>query len=64
VLWLRQAGTLTMISRNGAMFMGEEIRTLLPRYFTVFFDEIRDIAPDLADVLFVGVPPANNEHLN
>jgi hypothetical protein len=64
VLWLRQAGVLTMMSQNGAMLLSQEIRTLLPRYFTAFFDEMKDIAPDLADVLFVGVPRANDHHLN
>lgn len=64
VLWLCQAGTLTMMSQNGAMLMSNEIKALLPRYFTMFFDEIKDIAPDLADVLFVRVPGASREHLN
>jgi hypothetical protein len=64
VLWLRQAGSLTMMSQNGAMLIGDEMKALLPRYFTVFFDEIRHIAPDLADVLLVGVPKASKKHLN
>jgi len=64
VLWLRQAGALTMMSQNGAMLIGDEIKRLLPRYFTAFFDEVKHIAPDLSDVLFVRVPRAYNEHLN
>lgn len=64
VLWLRQAGSLTMMSQNGAMLIGDEMKALLPRYFIVFFDEIKHIAPDLADVLLVGVPKASKKHLN
>jgi hypothetical protein len=64
VLWFQQATSLTMMSQNGAMLIGDEVSALLPRYFTVFFDEIKDIAPDLADVLFVRVPRASKEHLN
>lgn len=64
VLWFHQASALTMMSQNGAMLIGDEIKALLPRYFTVFFDEVRHIAPDLADVLLVGVPTAGRKHLN
>jgi hypothetical protein len=64
VLWFQQASSLTMMSQNGAMLIGDEVQALLPRYFTVFFDDIKDIAPDLADVLFVRVPRASTGHLN
>lgn len=64
VLWFQQASSLTMMSQNGAMLIGDEMKALLPRYFTVFFDEIRHIAPGLADVLLVGVPKASKKHLN
>lgn len=64
VLWFQHASSLTMMSQYGAMLIGDEIKALLPRYFTVFFDEIRHIAPDLADVLLVGVPKASRKHLN
>ena len=64
VLWFHQASELTMMSQNGAMLIGDEMKALLPRYFTVFFDEIRHIAPDLADVSLVGVPKASKKHLN
>ncbi|WIM10172.1 hypothetical protein [Enhydrobacter sp.] len=64
VLWFQQASSLTMMSQTGAMLIGDEVQALLPRYFTVFFDEIKDIAPDLADVLFVRVPRASRGHLN
>jgi hypothetical protein len=64
VLWFQQAGALTLMSQNGAMLLGDEVRSLLPRYFTLFFDEIRDIAPDLADVLLLGVPKTGTRHLH
>ena len=64
VLWFQQAGSLTLMSQNGAMLIGDEVSSLLPRYFTVFFDEIKDIAPDLADVLLVRVPKTGERHLN
>jgi hypothetical protein len=52
------------MSPNGAMLIGDEVRSLLPSYFTVFFDEIKDIGPDLADVLLVRVPKTSQKHLN
>jgi hypothetical protein len=50
VLWFHQATSLTLVSQNGDMMIGDEVRSLLPRYFAAFFDDIKDIAPDLADV--------------
>jgi hypothetical protein len=64
VLWFQQAGALTLMSQNGAMLISEEITSLLPRYFTVFFDDIKDIAPELADVVLVSVPRTGERHLN
>jgi hypothetical protein len=64
VLWFQHASALTLMSQNGAMLIGDEVRSLLPRYFTVFFDEIKDIAPDLADVLLVDVPKTGERYLN
>jgi len=64
VLWFQQAGALTLMSQNGAMLISDEVRSLLPRYFTVFFDEIRDIAPDLGEILLVRVPKTGAKHLN
>ena len=43
--------------------IGDEMRTLLPRYFAVFFDEIKDIAPDLAAVKLV-VPRTGDKNLH
>jgi hypothetical protein len=64
VLWFHQASSLTLMSQNGAVMIGEEAQALLPRYFTVFFDEIKDVAPDLAGLLFVAVPRANAHNLH
>jgi hypothetical protein len=50
VLWFQQATSLTLVSQNGDMMIGGEVRGLLPRYFAVFFDEIKDVAPDLVNV--------------
>lgn len=50
VVWFQQTTSLTLISHNGDMMIGAEVRRLLPRYFAVFFDDIKDVAPDLADV--------------
>lgn len=53
VLWLHQTTALTLLSQNGDTLIGHEVRTLLPRYFAVFFDEIKDLAPSLAEVRLV-----------
>jgi hypothetical protein len=50
VLWLHQTTSLTLISQNGATMIGDEVKALLPRYFASFFDEVRDLAPALADI--------------
>lgn len=50
VLWLHQATSLTLISQSGDMMIGDEVKALLPRYFASFFDEVRDLAPALADI--------------
>lgn len=50
VLWFQQATALTLVSQNGDVMIGDEMLALLPRYFTVFFDEIKDMAPGLADI--------------
>ena len=64
VLWFHQASALTLMSQNGDVMISEEAQALLPRYFTVFFDEIKDIAPDLADVVLVRVPKTGEKNLN
>ncbi|MCA0305487.1 MAG: hypothetical protein LCH95_24055 [Proteobacteria bacterium] len=50
VVWLQQATTLTLISRDDEAGLGPEITGVLPRYFAAFFDDIKDIAPDLAGI--------------
>jgi hypothetical protein len=63
VLWFQQATALTLISQNGDTMIGDEVRDLLPRYFAVFFDEIKDIAPDLATVR-LAVPRTGDKSLH
>lgn len=55
VMWFQQATSLTLVSQNGDIMIGNEVRGILPRYFTVFFDEIKDVMPDLAAVKFAVV---------
>lgn len=64
VLWYQQATALTLVSHNGDMMIGDEMRALLPRYFAVFFDEMKDVAPDLADILIARVPNAGDRNLH
>ncbi len=56
------AAALTPVSQNGDILIGDEIRALLPRHFAVFFDEIRDLAPELADGL--AVPRTGDKRLH
>lgn len=48
VLWFHQAGSVTLLSQNGEIMIGEEVSALLPRYFAVFFDDVKALAPELA----------------
>jgi hypothetical protein len=64
VLWFQHATSLTLMSQSGDMMIGEEVRALLPRYFTVFFDEVKEIAPDLADILLAPVPRTGGKNLH
>jgi hypothetical protein len=52
MLWFQQATLLTLRSQQGNIAIGHDIRSVLPRYFAVFFDDMKDIAPKLADVRF------------
>ena len=63
VLWFQQTTSLTLISQNGDMMISDEVRVLLPRYFAVFFDEIKDVAPDLANVR-LAVPRTGDKKLH
>ena len=49
VLWFHQARSLTLLSQNGEIEIGHEVRALLPRYFAVFFDDVKALAPELAE---------------
>ena len=64
VLWFQQAKSLVLLSQNGDMMIGEEVKALLPRYFAVFFDEMKEIAPDLTDILLAPVPRTGEKNLN
>ena len=50
VVWFQQATTLTLITQDNDARLGPEITGVLPRYFAAFFDDIKDIAPDLAHI--------------
>ena len=63
VLWFQQATSLTLISQNGDVEIGEEVKGLLARYFAVFFDDIKDIAPKLADIR-LAVPRTGDRNLH
>jgi hypothetical protein len=65
VLWFHRAASLTLMSHTGDEIIGDEVQALLPHYFAVFFDEIRDLAPGLADIVLPHVPPGTGEkHLH
>ena len=48
VIWLHRTASLTLMSQNGDPIIGAELSSLLPRYFAAFFDEVKELAPDLA----------------
>lgn len=52
VLWFQQAASITLFSPD-PLKIGDEVRALLPRYFTAFFDEIKDQVPGLAGVRLI-----------
>lgn len=52
VLWFQEATCLTLLSPD-PMKIGDEVRALLPRYFTAFFHEIKDLAADLGNVTLI-----------
>jgi hypothetical protein len=64
VLWFQRATSLTLLSHGCDAMIGEELTTLLPRYFTAFFDEVKDIAPELGDVVFTRVPRMKDRNLH
>ena len=52
VLWFQQAASLSLLSPD-PIRIGDEVRGLLPRYFTAFFDEIKDLAPVLGSIRLI-----------
>jgi hypothetical protein len=52
VLWFQQTRFLTLFSPD-PMLIGDEVRGLLARYFSAFFDEIKEVAPDLASLRLI-----------
>lgn len=63
VLWLHRRSSLTLVSGSGDTIISDEVRALLPRYFTAFFDEVKELAPGLAEVKFV-VPRTGDKSLH
>ena len=62
VLWFQQATSLTLFSQN-ALLISHEVRGLLPRYFAVFFDDIKELVPELAAVRLIA-PRTRDKTLN
>ena len=63
VLWFQQASSLTLVSQNGDILIGAEVKALLPRYFAAFFDDVKDLAPELANVQ-LAVPRTRDKNLH
>jgi hypothetical protein len=52
LLWVRTKDGLEMTTADGDNQPGPELQRLVARYFIVFFDEIRDVVPELASLPF------------
>ena len=63
VLWFHQDESLTLLSQNGEIMIGDEVSALLPRYFAVFFDDVKALAPQLAHVR-LSLPETVGKHLH
>jgi hypothetical protein len=63
VLWFHQAESRTLLSQNEDIMIGEEVRALLPRYFAVFFDDVKELAPQLAHMR-LAVPKTGDKNLH
>jgi hypothetical protein len=63
VLWFQQASSLTLVSQNGDILIGDEVKAVLPRYFAAFFDDVKDLAPELANVR-LAVPRTGDNKLH
>jgi hypothetical protein len=51
MVWFHDSTRLRYVLANGDPHPSDEIRRILPRYFAVFFNEIRDVAPSLAALI-------------
>jgi hypothetical protein len=63
VVWFHRPTSLTLVAQNSDLMIGDEVRGLLPRYFAAFFDEIKDVAPALAEVK-LAVPRTGDKNLH
>jgi hypothetical protein len=52
LLWVRTKDGLEMTSADGDDPPGPDLQRLVARYFIVFFDEVRDVAPELSELPF------------
>lgn len=52
MLWVRTTEGMEMTTADGDDQPRADLQRLIARYFIVFFDEIRDLAPDLASLPF------------
>lgn len=52
LLWVRTQDGMEMTGVDGEDPPGVELQRIVARYFIVFFDEIKDVAPELAALPF------------
>lgn len=52
LLWVRTKDGMEMTGADGDDQPGPELQRLVARYFIVFFDEIKDVAPELSSLPF------------
>ncbi len=52
LLWVRTKDGLEMTTADGDDQPGGDLQRLVARYFIVFFDEVKDLAPELATLPF------------
>lgn len=52
LLWVRTRDGLEMTTADGDNQPGVELQRLVARHFIVFFDEIKDVVPELASLPF------------
>lgn len=52
MLWVRTKDGLEMTSADGDDQPGPELQRVVARHFIIFFDEVRDLAPELSSLPF------------